>query len=143
MTVFKHILFATDFSPASKGALDIALAVTRDCGSTLTVMHACEVPTHVELDAPLDVLAPVIEHGRARLEKLVGSLREAHPGVREMLKVGVAWEQILAAVGESKADLIVMGTHGRRGVEHALMGSVAERVVQLSPIPVLTVPVRK
>ncbi len=51
----------------------------------------------------------------------------------------VGWEEILAAAAETQADLIVMGTHGRRGFVHALLGRVAERVVRMSPVPVLTV----
>lgn len=53
--------------------------------------------------------------------------------------MGVAWEQILAAATDVDANVIALGTHGRRGVAHAIMGSVAERVVRLSDIPVLTV----
>ena len=73
------------------------------------------------------------------VDQLLASLRATSPGAKGLLKVGVAWEQILVAAAEVRADLLVLGTHGRRGVAHAVMGSVAERVVRLSEIPVLTV----
>jgi nucleotide-binding universal stress UspA family protein len=58
---------------------------------------------------------------------------------RGFFKRGAAWRQILLASEETGADLVVMGTHGRQGLSHALIGSVAEKVVRLSPVPVLTV----
>jgi hypothetical protein len=62
-----------------------------------------------------------------------------HPRWNGRSILALAWEQILAAAAEMGADLVVVGTHGRRGLAHVILGSVAERVVQLSPVPVLTV----
>ena len=56
------------------------------------------------------------------------------------MQFGTPWETIVVSAGSGRFDLIVMGTHGRRGVKRALLGSVAERVVRSSPVPVLTVP---
>ena len=53
--------------------------------------------------------------------------------------VGVPWSQIIEQIDELRPDLVVLGTHGRRGLRHAVLGSVAEKVVRLSPVPVLTV----
>ena len=64
---------------------------------------------------------------------------ERCPSARGVLRQGVAWEQILENAKEAGADLLVIGTHGRRGVAHAFLGSVAVKVVRASPIPVLTV----
>jgi nucleotide-binding universal stress UspA family protein len=61
------------------------------------------------------------------------------PQAKAILRSGVPWREILSAVEDVAADLVVMGTHGRRGVSHALLGSVAEKIVRLSPVPVLTV----
>ena len=59
--------------------------------------------------------------------------------MKGFVRLGAPWEEILSVATERGADLVVVGTHGRRGFAHALMGSVAERVVRLSTIPVLTV----
>jgi nucleotide-binding universal stress UspA family protein len=139
MGVFKHVLLATDFSDASSRALDLALAMARD-GAELTIVHVCEVPAFTELSGTIDLVTSVSDAARARLEEHMGPIRKAFPAAKAVLEVGTAWEQILAAAAAARADVIVMGTHGRRGFAHALLGSVAERVVRLSPLPVLTVP---
>ncbi len=142
MAIFEHVLAATDFSEASERALALAVEMARSPGSGLTVVHTCEVPAYAYSDmsfAPLDLLSPVVDVARAKLAELMGPLAAACPGAKSVLKIGVPWEQILGVAAETDADLIVVGTHGRRGVAHALLGSVAEKVVRLSPVPVLTV----
>lgn len=139
MAVFEHVLVATDFSEASGRGLEVAVSIARESGADLHVVHVFEIPAYGDFTAPFDVLAPLSENAKARLDELVSSLRDVCPGVKGVLKVGVAWEQILAAAAEVGADLVVLGTHGRRGMAHAIMGSVAERVVRLSEVPVLSV----
>lgn len=139
MAVFKHILVATDFSEASRSALDLALEMARESGASLTVTHTCETPAFGDLAVPADLLTPVVENARARGEELVRALRGECPSAKVLIRVGVPWEQTLAVAEEVRADLIVLGTHGRRGLAHALIGSVAERVIRLARAPVLTV----
>ena len=143
MSVFEQILVATDFSETSERALDIALEMARENGDAdVTVLHTCEIPPSVYADqtfAIVDLLQPIVEGAQAKLDTFMGTVRDRYPRTRGVLKVGVAWEQILAAAAEVHADLVVIGTHGRRGIAHAVLGSVAEKVVRLSPIPVLTV----
>ncbi len=139
MGTFKRVMAATDFSEASGRALELAVAIARDSEADLVVVNTCEIPAFTDFAAQVDLVTPLADAAQARLGELLGSIRDVCPGARGVLKVGVAWEQILATAAETKADLIVMGTHGRRGFAHALMGSVAERVVRLSPVPVLTV----
>ncbi len=139
MAAFGHILVATDFSETSRGAIDVACELASDSGAALTLVHTCEVPVYTEVPVPPDVMVPIVDGARARLEDLVRSLQPACPRAKAITRVGVPWEQILAAAEEVGADLIVLGTHGRRGLAHALIGSVAERVVRLAPVPVLTV----
>jgi nucleotide-binding universal stress UspA family protein len=88
---------------------------------------------------PVDVVTPLTEAASARLGTLLELFRARLPGARRVVRVGSPWEQILEAAREIGADLVVVGTHGRRGVSHVIMGSVAERVVRLSHLPVLTV----
>lgn len=138
MAVFENVLVATDFSEASRPALDLAIALARE-PARLHVVHVCEVPAYVDLATPVDLVTPLTEADQKRLDDLMASVRAEHPDADGLLRVGVAWEQILEAAADVGADLVVLGTHGRRGLAHALLGSVAERVVRLASAPVLTV----
>ena len=139
MPVFKRVLVAADFSEASGRAVELAAAIARDTGAELHVVTVCEIPDYGGLPTSIDLVTPLTEIAERRLGELVASLRGVVPGAKGTLKIGVAWEQILAAAEELAPDLLVLGTHGRRGMAHAIMGSVAERVVRTSPFPVLTV----
>jgi putative phosphoribosyl transferase len=77
---------------------------------------------------------------RGPLNEVVTAIRERHPNALGQLREGLPWREIVAAATESGADLVVVGSHGRRGAAHFLLGSVAERVVRASPARVLTVP---
>lgn len=138
MSVFKHVLVAYDFSEASGRALELAAAMVRESGVDLHVVHVCEIPPLVDVPNWIDLVTPIKEQAQARLGELIRSIRDVAPGAKGVLKVGNAWEEILVAASEVGADLIIAGTHGRRGVAHAFIGSVAERVVRHSEIPVLT-----
>ena len=139
MSVFKHVLVATDLTEASAPAVELAISIARHLGAALTVVHACEVPLLPEGLPPVDYVTPLTTAAGARLDALLDGLRPRCPDVRRALRIGPPWEEILAAAVEAGADLVVVGTHGRRGLAHAMLGSVAERVVRLSPVPVLTV----
>ena len=139
---FERILVATDFGHSSERALELALSLAEKFGSELTLVHSWEAPDYsyaAGLYLPVDVLAPIERAAVARLEEATTQLKVRFPAAKSMLRAGAPWEEVLAAATQVKADLIVMGTHGRRGFERALLGSVAERVVRLSSIPVLTV----
>ena len=77
---------------------------------------------------------------RKSLDQKLEMVRATVPAVQSVLTTGVPWRQIIAGIEELKADLVVMGTHARRGVERMLLGSVTEKIVRASPVPVLTVP---
>jgi nucleotide-binding universal stress UspA family protein len=140
MATFKHILAATDFSDASRRALGLARSMAAESGARLTVVHVCEVPGFGKKGPiPYDVVTPVAKEAQERIDELLPYLQRASPGADVLVKFGAPAEQILAVAGEVHADLVVLGTHGRRGVAHAFLGSVAERVVRVSPVPVLTV----
>ena len=95
---------------------------------------------YIPVGAPVvDLLTPVQDLASSLLEEALASLRAHFSSADASLRTGVPADEILAVAAEVRADLIVMGTHGRRGFSHLLMGSVAERVVRTSPIPVLTV----
>ena len=88
---------------------------------------------------PVDLLTPLQDAANQMMKKLLEAVKRRTPAATGLLRTGVAWEQILTAAKQSDADLIVPGTHGRTGFRHALLGSVAERVVRLSPVPVISV----
>jgi nucleotide-binding universal stress UspA family protein len=119
--------------------MEVATALARDMGANLTIIHSVEEPAYPELGSSTD-LEPAIRSAVApKLEAALEAARATCPGARAILRFGVASEEIVAAAGEVGADLIVVGTHGRRGLAHAMLGSVAEHVVRVSPVPVLTV----
>lgn len=139
---FERILVATDFSESAERALELALSVAERFGSELTLTHSWEAPDYsyaAGLYLPLDVIAPIERAAVARLEEAATQLKGRFPSAHSLLRSGIAWEEILGAATQVNATLIVMGTHGRRGIERALLGSVAEKVVRMSRIPVLTV----
>ena len=142
MARFRHILVATDFSETSEQALALAIDMARESGCEMTVVHTCEIPTFIytgQAFTAVDLMQPITEFAEKKLETFMSSVRDRYARAKGMLQVGTAWEQILAAAAEICADLVVIGTHGRTGIAHAVVGSVAEKVVRLSPIPVLTV----
>ncbi len=139
MSLFKHILVPTDFGQSSKKALDVAIELARTVGAEITILHTCEIPARAYAITPVDLLSRLTDAARKELDDLVATLRQRCPSCDSVLKVGVPWEEILGAVAETGADLVVMGTHGHRGIAHTLLGSVAEKIVRMSPVPVLTV----
>lgn len=139
---FQRILVATDFSDSSQRALALAIGIAEKFGAELTLMHSWEAPDYsyaAGLYLPLDVIAPIERAAVARLQEAGTELAQRYPTSKTLLRSGITWEQVLGAATDVKADLIVMRTHGRRGLERAILGSVAEKVVRLSRIPVLTV----
>jgi len=142
MSPFARILVATDFSNGSQRALELALQIAEKFSSQLTLVHSWEAPDYsyaAGLYLPVDVIAPIERAAAARLEEALVELKQRFPAAQSLLRSGIAWEELLGAAKQIDADLIVMGTHGRRGLERALLGSVAEKVVRMSPVPVLTV----
>jgi nucleotide-binding universal stress UspA family protein len=146
---WKRILVPTDFSDPSTEALDTAVAFAKLSQATLDLVHVAVEPTYV-LPPPVDV-APVapVDLG-AIMTRVNDSLAAEEARVRaagvacdSAVMVGKPDAEIVARASSTGAQLIVMGTHGRSGLAHALLGSIAERVVQHSPCPVLIVPRRK
>ena len=138
---FKRILVPTDFGDAANDAVDFAVGLAKRYGSTITLLHVYEIPVYPYpgLTIDIDLVTPVREAAQKELARALSALQKTGCEARAELECGPAWSHILAVAEAQKADLIVMGTHGRKGVMHTLLGSVAEKVVRLSPVPVLTV----
>ena len=144
VTAIKRILMPVDFSAPSKRALKYAEQFAKQLGAALTLVHVVEpfwYPHDWEyLPAFEGNIGPVAleKEARARLTTLaneVGSNAPVTPHVRS----GTPWNEIVLAAKEYKADLIIIGTHGRTGLKHVVMGSTAERVVRHAHCPVLVV----
>jgi nucleotide-binding universal stress UspA family protein len=142
MTTFKRILVPTDFSPSAADAIELAIEMATRFDSELTLLHVWELPVYPYMELVMNPAELTASIEKAAADCLASKLKEVQarlPRARSKLMMGIPWRQIVEAINELKADLLVMGTHGRRGLEHAVMGSVAEKLVRLSPVPVLTV----
>jgi len=139
----RHILVPTDFSEGSTCAFETAVAMAVDSGAKLTLFHVHHVPTTVFPDVILP-LAPEIQRNLEHSVQLIldqwcERARAAGVDADTRTVFGATPHEICAAAEALHADLIVIGTHGRGGLSHALLGSVAEKVVRKAPCPVLTV----
>lgn len=131
-----------DFSETADAALATALELAEKMHARVTILHAYEVPTYVFPESVV-ATADLVGQVRGAAEEALAGIKEraTRPGVPldTLLRQGVAWSEIVRAAKELGTDLVVMGTHGRRGISRALIGSVAEKVVRTAPCPVLTV----
>jgi len=146
--MYKKILFCTDFSENSHLAFTYALDLAKTYQAKLLILHVTPSPAYLYSDQVYSYLS------EEKIEELEASEREkvdrelnAHylekmDGFKDynvLLKKGVAFYEIIQTAREERVDLIVIGTHGRTGLDHILFGSTAEKVVRKSPIPVLCV----
>jgi nucleotide-binding universal stress UspA family protein len=142
MQPFKHLLVAVDSDGSSDRAVAIAVDLAGRYDAALTLLHAYELPAYVYPGpAPLsvDLLALLRDAAQSYLDAKLADVKHAIPSAAAVLRAGNPAQEILASVLETHADLVVIGTHGRRGVARGILGSVAEKVVRLCPVPVLTV----
>jgi nucleotide-binding universal stress UspA family protein len=143
MPTIKKILVPVDFTATSDHALDYAVDLAVALGAAVSVLHVYQPPVYsfpdAVLVAPPQLAAEISDKAQRMLDSLVNLHRQRCPAISGVLVNGAAWEEIGRFATEHEADLIVMGTHARRGLPRAILGSVAERVVRTSEVPVLTV----
>lgn len=146
MKPFRKILVPVDFSEHSERALRTAVMLARSYEAQLTIVHAHEpialaVPQGYELigEQQLQRLFDELQRSLAQQKQLALAEAGSDLQVETQLLHGFAASEICYLAEQAGFDLIVMGTHGRRGLSHALLGSVAERVVRMAPCAVLTV----
>jgi nucleotide-binding universal stress UspA family protein len=146
MIEIRRILCPVDFSECSRHAVDHAMAIARWYGSSVTALHVYPLPPVAAAPSGPIILEPMLLTAEMRhqliyaVRQLLGA--EAAPGVATdvVLSQGAAASEILEQADRMAADLIVMGTHGRTGVDRLLIGSVAEKVLRKAACPVMTVP---
>jgi universal stress protein A len=141
--MFKKIVCPVDFSEFTQEIVASAVDIARKYGAELHLLHV--IPNLNYFTPYESFLTPenlvAIEHN---IEKEVDGdfariIKKLDMPVKKVVKTGVTFVEIIDYVKEQGIDLVVMGTHGRSGIEHILIGSVAEKVVRKSPCPVLTI----
>jgi universal stress protein A len=140
----QRILAPTDFSELSKQGLTRALELAETFDAELLLLHVVDPPPYpVEGIVPSHLGAGLLDdlerQASADLAQMLPEARSSKVGVARRVVAGVPYRKIVEVAEEEKSDLIVMTTHGRTGLGHLVMGSVAEKIVRTAPCPVLTI----
>jgi universal stress protein A len=143
MSTPHQILVATDFSAAGQQAVDYAVALAAKLGAKVNLLHAYAVPQWVVGEfaptLPPNIEQEIVESAQGAMHKAAAGAKASGCLGQLLIRRGDPRAVIVEVCTELHCDLVVMGTHGRRGVSRLLMGSVAESVVRTAPCPVLTV----
>jgi nucleotide-binding universal stress UspA family protein len=145
MVPIQNILVPTDFSEPADAALRWATTLAQEFDSRLHLLHVVPEPyaypwgTELSTLPLTDILAQSEQAARERLDQLARQCELPKDRIVAHAAIGTPVDQVLAYIASEHVDLVVLGTHGRGMVGHLLLGSVAERVVRRSPVPVLTV----
>lgn len=144
-----RILIAVEDSPYSEQALNYGVLLAKNLGSKITLVHVDEIPISSPYSAdPLlnesQVMIPELMHIQEEASKALFKKLEDKYGqivkISTVTKIGRAQDEILAVADECKADMIILGTHGRTGFDHFISGSVSESVARKAKCPVLIIP---
>lgn len=135
----KNILYLTDFSPVAEGAAPYVLELARRYGARVFAVHV-RGPEIYGM-APPESWPVLVEAAQELAQEQAKNLSELFAGVEHeaIIEVGDVWDATSGLIEKDKIDLIVLGTHGRKGFEKVLLGSVAEKILRLAPCPALTV----
>lgn len=146
---FRQIVCAVDFSDCAMHALDYAIALAEEAHASLTVVHVIELPPDIPREVhetvmlgPRDrrgYLALADAEGRARLTDAVGGRMCADQPIEMVMGVGKPYREILRVAAEQRADLLVVGVHGRGAIDRMFFGSTTQHLVRQAACPVLTV----
>ena len=137
----QHILVPTDFSADADQALDYAIALAQALQARLTLLHVFHLSPLSVGEMPPAVLTATLQemetNAHQRMQATLTRVHHAGLQADSAIIEGMPFQTIIDTAQARGADLIIMGTHGRTGLIHVLMGSVAEKVVRLAPCPVL------
>ncbi|UVE49718.1 universal stress protein [Haloferax larsenii] len=138
--MYDDILVPTDGSKAAERAIEHALDIAETYGATLHALYVVDTSIYTSLDAGADVVIDALEReGDVATKHILDAAEDAGVDADAEVTTGTAYRSIRDYIESHDIDLVVMGTHGRTGLSHYLLGSVTERVVRTSPVPVLTV----
>ncbi len=138
--MYDEILVPTDGSPASDAAIEHAIDLAKQYGGRIHALYVVDGAAYSTLEAGSEIVIEALEsEGKEATGRVADVATDA--GIESVTSVttGTAYRSITDYVDDNDIDLIVMGTHGRRGLDRYLLGSVTERVVRTSDVPVLTV----
>ena len=143
METINTILVPVDLDAPSHAALDAALPLAKTLNSRIVLLHVVpfdlsNVPDDLFYSSP-NVAVRTRTRWMEALAELAESRKSFGVPIHNELRQGIVWDEIVGLARHLPAQLIVIGTHGRRGLPRGLMGSVAERVVRVSPVPVMSV----
>lgn len=144
MRKFEAILFATDFSESSDHAFQYAKSLAECFNARLILVHIINEPVDLRgfyvPHISFDKLEEEIEQGAQKLmEQFERKFLDDFKNFTSLVVPGIPYDEIIKRAESEGADLIVMGTHGRTGLDHVLFGSTAEKVVRKSAVPVMTI----
>jgi len=144
MKEFKNILYATDFSESSDYAFQYAFSLARKYDARLLLVHIINEPVDLRgFYVPHISFEKLEEEIQQGAQKMMEKFCRTHLGdfknYESFILPGIPYDEIIKKADEQQADLIVMGTHGRTGLDHVLFGSTAEKVVRKSNVPVMTI----
>lgn len=140
----KTILFPTDFSQGARAAMDYALSLAGDYQARLILLYVIQDISIAEWYIPsslsvTDLVEEMEKSASIEIEKWASETAAKVKSVEKIVMRGVPFVEIIRTAKEKNVDMIVIGTHGRTGIDHMLFGSTAEKVVRKAPCPVLTV----
>ena len=140
----RTILFPTDFSQGARAAMDHAISLAQDYKAKLVLLYVIQDISVAEWYIPssisaADLVADMQKSAEQEMEKWAAEAGAKVASVERMVVRGVPFLEIIRTAKEKGADLLVIGTHGRTGIDHMLFGSTAEKVVRKAHCPVLTV----
>ncbi len=141
MVQIQNILCPVDFFPASQRALEYAIALARNYGARLHILHVVSpvLPRSYEFSSSTaDLIRTFEEQALENVEKMGQSARSSGIEVETAVRTGDIADELKVSIAETATDFMVMGTHGRRGFERWILGSVTERLLRHAPVPMLT-----
>lgn len=144
MLPIRRVLFPTDFSDPAEYAWPYALAFAQEFGAEVHLLHVVAPPprlaeTYTVNFDPEKMVQTLVAEANGAMDQQVEKVKERKLIFHREVRVGVDYREILDYATKHDMDLIVMATHGRTGLAHVLLGSVAEKVVRKAPCPVLTI----
>lgn len=144
MVEIKRILFPIDFTENSAKILPYALTISEKFGATIYLLHVVEdfskwIGGFYLPSIPVDFYHKEVMNAAEKTLEDIEKQFQGYPDVKKAIVFGDPIQEILKIIEQDNIDLVIMGTHGRKGLEHIIFGSVAENVVKKSPAPVMTI----
>ncbi len=139
----KRILVATDFSDASEAALDYGIALAKALDANIVVVHVYELPIYGfaggAMIATSEMVTAIMDGAQTACDAMCARRKDSGVAISQVVREGTSWLEVQRIADEVDADLIIVGTRARKGIAHALLGSVAEKIIRTATRPVLTV----